>query len=559
MKADLHVHTNISDSSMDIEDTIREAIKQGVTHLGIVNHDTQRGLKEAIELGKKLGVKIIPGVEISAYDYENKRSVHILGYNCDLDGCHVRNICNPILERRQQNSIWQMNQLIEHGYPIDPMNILNLSYNSQVIYKQHIMADLIEKKCTNKIYSDLYRRLFKNGGICDRDIVYADVFESIKAIKADGGIAILAHPGQSNTYSIIDELIQAGLDGIEINHEFHTQKDLEIIRGLNEKYNLILTGGSDFHGKYGSSSIRIGGITSPEEYLHLFDMDLNSKKEFNLYDADDLMLTFVEDIVRRAGIYLKESISYPFNLKLKNGNIGDLVTKYDREVEEFLINEIKTKYPDHSFITEEKTCENQCFTEYTWIIDPIDGTTNFVNLGKDFAISIALYINKSPYLGIVYDVTKDEMYSGITNKGAYLNGMRLKKSNHKPLLNDSLVDLSLNTVDSFREEKGISLWKLVKGIRGHRSYGVASLSICRIATGELNAYVSAKLYIWDYAAAIIILSEVGGSYTFYEEKEKEDQYSLIKVSFIASSNLSIQEEILENLTCLALNRNFTMS
>ena len=554
MKADLHVHTNISDGSMGTYETIMEAEKRGVTHLGIVNHDTQRGLEEAIEIGKKLGVKVIPGVEISAYDYVNKRGVHVLGYNCNLYGKNVNKICNQTLERKYENSIWQMNQLINSGYPIDALNILTMSKHSQVIYKQHIMKDLIEKKYTDEIYSKLYTELFKDNGICDRDIEYVDVFEAIRAIKADGGIAILAHPGQTECYDIIEELILAGLDGIELYHEQHTQKDYELIYKLMDKYNLILTGGSDFHGDYGSSSVQIGDITSPVEYLHFFDNNLNPLKSKKSGTCDEVLM-FTEKIVREVGTYLKGSVKYPLILEYKDDNIGDIVTKYDREVEGFLINKIKEHYPSHTFITEENTCDNQCFTEYTWIIDPIDGTTNFVNLGRDYAVSIALYINKRPYLGVVYDVRDDKMYSGVVGKGAYLNGIRLNKLNEKLVLKDALLDISLNTVNRMWNKYGVALWEIIKQVRGHRSYGSASLSICKIATGELNGYISTKLYLWDYAAAIIVLNEVGGYFNFFEDEI--ERYPLSKVSFLSTSNSKIHSELTNILTCLELNTNFT--
>ncbi|MCC5910434.1 MAG: PHP domain-containing protein [Clostridiaceae bacterium] len=423
MKADLHVHTDISDGSFGLEATLQEAKTRGITHLAITNHDTIKDLKEAMVLGEALGIKVIPGVEISAYDYENKRCVHILGYNFNLEGKHIRSLCDPILKRRYKKAIWQMQQLAEDGYPIDPIAILGRSQNSQAIYKQHIMADLVDKQCTDKIYSPLYYQLFKYPGICFKEMNYPDVLEAIKAIKAiktGSGIVILAHPKQSNAYGLVDKLVEAGLDGIELNHESHTEEDYKKIMNFREAYDLILTGGSDFHGDYGASSIQIGDITSPEAFLHFFDEGLLKEK--------NQLLSFTERIVRELGKNLRENISYPFPLNFKKGNLADIVTEYDVETERFLVEKIKEKYSDHSFITEEETCKEQGFSEYTWIIDPIDGTTNFVSLGKDYAISVALYINQTPYLGVVYDVMKDEMYSAVIKEGAFLNGKKLLSS-----------------------------------------------------------------------------------------------------------------------------------
>ena len=132
------------------------------------------------------------------------------------------------------------------------------------------MSAMIKAGYTDNIYSDLYRDLFKNGGICDQDIEYMDVIESVKAIKADGGIAILAHPGQLNSYDIIPVLLENGLDGIEVNHHSHSVEDMKKIMRICEMHNLIMTGGTDFHGEYGETSMIMGNIESPKEFLSLF-------------------------------------------------------------------------------------------------------------------------------------------------------------------------------------------------------------------------------------------------------------------------------------------------
>lgn len=269
VKGDLHVHTNVSDSNYSIEETIKMAKENGITHLGVVDHDTTYGLKKAMELGREYGVNIIPGIEISAFDFEENKKIHILGFNFKLEAPNVKKICNEIIKRRHQNSLWQIKQLYEHGYDITPMEVGIKAKDSICIYKQHIMHVLIEKGYTDKIYSDLYNELFKGQGICSRDIRYIDAFDAVKAIKEDQGIAILAHPGQQDSYYLIDRLVDIGLDGIEIYHKDHTEEDHNKIFQYREKYDLILTGGSDYHGIYGSEN-EIGDITMPSEYIGYF-------------------------------------------------------------------------------------------------------------------------------------------------------------------------------------------------------------------------------------------------------------------------------------------------
>jgi len=270
MKGDLHVHTSISDGSLNLEETLLLAKRNGVTHLGIVNHDTVKGLKEAIELGNEIGIKVIPGIEISAFDYKNNKKVHILGYNFNLDAENINRLCKPIITQRNANSLWQYKTLLDEGYDIDFELLKEKSKDSEVIYKQHLMSCLIETHYTDKIYSELYRRLFKNGGVCDKDIEYVSAFDAVESIKKDGGLAVLAHPGQLNSYEIIPQLLKKGLDGIESIHPSHSEEDIKRINQIADFSGLILTGGSDFHGAYGEGKIDIGDLESPEEFLQLF-------------------------------------------------------------------------------------------------------------------------------------------------------------------------------------------------------------------------------------------------------------------------------------------------
>ncbi|MGF7058774.1 inositol monophosphatase family protein [Brassicibacter mesophilus] len=530
MKADLHVHTNVSDSSYSIEDTIKMAKENGVTHLGITDHDTTNGLKKAIKIGKHYGVNIIPGIEISAFDFEKNKKIHILGYNFNLDAPNIRKICDEFIEKRHNNSLWQIERLSEQGYDITVAEVAKRARYSTCFYKQHIMDVLIEKGYTDKVYSELYYQLFKGEGICSRDIRHIDVFEAVKAIKADGGIAILAHPGQQDSYYLIDDLVKAGLDGVEIYHEDHTVEDYTKIFEYRDKYNLILTGGSDYHGIYGSD-VQIGNICMPDDYIKYFHNEINDTVEFT------------KTLVKRAGRMLKKAMKSDIEINFKNSDHRDLVTKYDLEVETYLTDKIKQKYPDHSFITEENTNNSTTNEEYVWIIDPIDGTTNFINFKKDFTISIALYKNEEPLFGVIYDVMKNDMYVAISKQGAFLNGRKLNKLDQGIKLKQAIVDTSLNTVSIFKDHYNLDLVWLAKAIRGHRACGTASLAICKIGTGEINAYISAKLCIWDYAAAVILLRELGGSYSFIFEN-LTNGLNKNRTTFIATTNSSIHNEII---------------
>ncbi|MFJ7825919.1 PHP domain-containing protein [Psychrobacillus sp. NPDC096623] len=262
MKADLHVHSRYSDGSEHAETVMQLASQRGVTHISFVDHDTVKGLPEVLELGEKYGIVVIPGIEISAFDFKRNRKVHVLGYNYHPKAIHIQTICNPLLKRRQEHTLWQIDQIRAAGYELDIATIKESAKPSETIYKQHIMHYLTDAAYTSPIYKELYKSLFKGNGVAAGDIQYIDVFEAVQAIVADGGIAVVAHPGQLDTYELISELVEVGLGGIERNHPDHTAEDYQRVEVLAEKHGLVMTGGTDFHGSYGAT-IEIGDIVSP--------------------------------------------------------------------------------------------------------------------------------------------------------------------------------------------------------------------------------------------------------------------------------------------------------
>ncbi|SHN33512.1 PHP domain-containing protein [Gracilibacillus kekensis] len=262
MKADLHVHSYYSDGSDSVEKIMQKASQNKLTHISFVDHDTVDGWSEKQSVGQKLDIQVIPGIEISAYDFKRHRKVHILGYQFKPEAPNIKSLCNPLLQRRQHNSLWQMEQIRGLGYELDTETITKKVHPSPAIYKQHIMKQLTEASYTTKEYKQLYKLLFKGNGIAARDIEYVDVFDAVQAIVADGGVAVLAHPGQLNSYELAPELADAGLKGIELIHPDHTKEDHQRIKELSTKHNLILTGGTDYHGTNGID-IQIGDLISP--------------------------------------------------------------------------------------------------------------------------------------------------------------------------------------------------------------------------------------------------------------------------------------------------------
>lgn len=249
---DLHVHTIASDGSDTFAEVLAQAKRRGIHRIAFTNHDTTYGLDEAVELGERSGVEVVGGVEVSAYDFERGRKVHILGLGLREGSPAVEALCGPMLNRRNANSLWQLDRLVEAGYGIDVQRALTLGAASTCLYKQHLMAALTDEPYPSAGYRTLYRSLFKDGGICDRDIDYVDARDAVRAVVEDGGLAVLAHPGQLDSYDVVPELVACGLGGIERFHPDHAPTDCERCACLAERFGLACTSGSDYHGRFGS-------------------------------------------------------------------------------------------------------------------------------------------------------------------------------------------------------------------------------------------------------------------------------------------------------------------
>lgn len=204
-------------------------------------------------------------------------------------------------------------------------------------------------------------------------------------------------------------------------------------------------------------------------------------------------------------------LAYPIQEISTKSKFDDIVTDVDVLIQNELISTLSTKYPESTFLAEE---EGQLeLSNQLWIIDPIDGTKNYVRKHADYAISIAYYENLKPLFGIVYDIKDDLMYIAQKGEGAYLNDLKMPLCPVKSL-NEAIIDINLNTVYFYKNKHNIDLQKVNEQSFAHRCVGSAALSLCRIALGTHDVYLNNKLSLWDYAAAQIILEEVGGVIEF---------------------------------------------
>ncbi|WP_170006858.1 inositol monophosphatase family protein [Bacillus fonticola] len=219
--------------------------------------------------------------------------------------------------------------------------------------------------------------------------------------------------------------------------------------------------------------------------------------------------------IYEAGERIRESLQQELTVDTKS-NRNDLVTNVDRETEQYFIERIKEKYPSHVILGEEGFGDEVKSTDgIIWIIDPIDGTVNFVHQQTFFCISIAVYEDGVGKVGLVYDVMHDELFEARKGEGAYVDGKRLNVL--RPVnLEDSILSINATWLTPNKRIDHERLVPLVKVARGFRSYGSAALELAYVACGRLDAYMTMRLSSWDFAAGWVLLEEVGGVLTTVE-------------------------------------------
>lgn len=279
MSCDLHCHSRNSDGSLKVNELMSLALHRGLTALAITDHDTMSGIPQAIEIGKRLGITVIPGVEMSAKDHSRNRKVHILGYLCDFPE-RLEKSCSNMLESRRIAAKEMLSKVMQY-YPITPELVAKCADDSSVIYKQHIMHALIEAGYSNEFFGDVFRNLFSsNGGVAYVPIEYPDVRQTIDLIHNAGGIAVMAHPYTYASITLMEELVSESLlDGIEVWHPSNDAPRVKHLFEFADAHQLVKTGGTDFHGLYTDSPHPLGFCTAPSEVIQqLYDA---KEKRFN--------------------------------------------------------------------------------------------------------------------------------------------------------------------------------------------------------------------------------------------------------------------------------------
>ncbi|RCW79016.1 hypothetical protein DER71_1444 [Halanaerobium sp. DL-01] len=250
MKIDLHMHSTYSDGTLNPEELVKKSAERGLEAISLTDHDTTAGTAEAAEVAQKNDIEFVPGIEISTY--RGEAEYHILGYFIDVENKELQKLSEDIIQSRIDRTKKIINKLSEMGYQLDYEDIKE--YASGVsVGRPHIARALVKKSYIEEIDDAFTDELIGGGSPAYVEKEKVKPETAIKTILKSGGIPVIAHPflinhGDPLEKKDIEKLKQAGLKGIEVYQSKHDEVNTLRYKKIAEELNLLITGGSDYHG-----------------------------------------------------------------------------------------------------------------------------------------------------------------------------------------------------------------------------------------------------------------------------------------------------------------------
>ena len=265
MSSDLHMHTSCSDGLLTPEELVEAAKEAGLSYIAITDHDTVAGLCQLYEHGlyPQPGIRIIPGIELSAHHEVSE--IHILGYNIDIYNKELADRLNDVVEARWTRFSTMVEKLQGLGYDISETDVLEIADGSTSISRSHIAQTMVRTGYFPSI-KETFDQLLEKGKPAYVSHYRLEPEEIIDLIKNSGGTPVLAHPKLVHDDELVETLLKKGIEGIEAFYPRHTEEDTERYLAMADKYHLLVTGGSDFHGIPGRMPKFIGDFTVADEY-----------------------------------------------------------------------------------------------------------------------------------------------------------------------------------------------------------------------------------------------------------------------------------------------------
>ena len=280
-RIDLHIHTTASDGTDTPEEVVREAANIGLAAIAITDHDTAAGYARAEQEGKRCGIEVVPGIEIST---KFRAAVHILGYYIDTESPALGEVLDWMVRDRDARNEKICAKMRADG--------IDISYEQmharfgEVIGRPHFAEVLVERGLAESI-RDAFDRYVERGRIYYEGRSFLPIERSIEIIREAGGTAVLAHPFQyrlddASLRELIEHCMNSGLEGMECRYSGYDAEKCAYLEALASEYGLIKTGGSDFHGTH-KSDIRLGEGKGELQvpYSFLEELKAHRRKEFS--------------------------------------------------------------------------------------------------------------------------------------------------------------------------------------------------------------------------------------------------------------------------------------
>jgi len=275
--ADLHLHTNFSDGTFTPEELVVQAQKNGLVCIALTDHDTVEGCARTAAACAPVKIEFIPGTELTAEHDDTE--VHLLGYFLDTQNSVLLEEIGRFQAVRKQRIYEMVSRINELGVPLEVEKVFELA-NCQSPGRPHVARALVKAKLVRNL-DDAFERFLKKGRPAWVPKSKMSARQGVDLIHQAGGLAVMAHPGLNRTDDIIPALVDAGLDGIECYHSKHSSTLTARYLEFAEKFNLLVTGGSDCHG---FSKIRplIGSVRLPYERVELLKTKVAALKQSTL-------------------------------------------------------------------------------------------------------------------------------------------------------------------------------------------------------------------------------------------------------------------------------------
>ncbi len=259
MLVDLHIHTTASDGVDSPVEVVARAKSLGLKAIAVTDHDTLEGIKPACDAGISYNIEVLPGVELGSEHLGDE--IHILGYLVKQDNRELLEKLKLFRDKRISRMEKMVKKIQEFGFPVDMSMVMAIS-GAGSVGRPHLAEALVKIGVVDTM-GEAFEKYIGAGRPAYIPRHKLSPAEAVRLIITAGGVPVMAHPGLNNAAQFIEELISIGLAGVEAYHPVHSQEEMSYYLRLAQKHDLIVTGGSDYHGPGHKTGRRIGLVTMP--------------------------------------------------------------------------------------------------------------------------------------------------------------------------------------------------------------------------------------------------------------------------------------------------------